>query len=264
MNPVHDRGGTGPESLLDRLDPAPASVFNPRGGSPLLLIADHAGNRVPRRLGDLGLAAADRRRHIAWDLGVAGLARALARQLDACCIAQRYSRLVIDCNRHPGHAEAIVESSDGTRIPGNAGLADAQRLARLEAIHRPYHRRIETELQRRLARGQRTCLVLLHSFTPVLDGVQRPWEVGVLYNQDYRMAASLLRSLRREAGLVVGDNQPYSGQDGSDFALRHHGEARGLPVVELEIRQDLIATLAARQTWARRLGSCLEEAAAAL
>ncbi len=239
--------------LLGPQDPPPFTVHNPYGRSPFLLLADHAGQRVPAALGDLGVAPAERDRHIGWDIGIAGTTRALARQLDAFAIEQTYSRLVIDCNRPLASPTLIPGTSDGTAIPGNAGLSRSQRQQRIGAIHAPYHARIATELDRRRDAGMPTLLVMMHSFTPVMNGAARPWHAGVLYHRDARFAQALLQALREEGDLVVGDNQPYAVSSTSDYAVPVHGEARGLVHVELEIRQDLIADAAGQQAWATRL-----------
>ena len=249
--------------LLDPDEPAPAVLVNADGNSPFLLACDHAGNRIPRRLGTLGLSEADRQRHIAWDIGIAGVGRALAPLLDAALILQTYSRLVIDCNRDPAVASSIPEISEVTEIPGNLGLDAAARAGRQAAIFRPYHERIAAMLDRRAAEGRRTVLVALHSFTPVYEGVRRPWHAGVLYNRDARLAHALLSLLREEGDLVVGDNEPYRVSDLTDYTVPVHGEGRGLPHVEIEIRQDLIAMPEGQARWARRLARLLPAAGAA-
>jgi predicted N-formylglutamate amidohydrolase len=239
--------------LLDVDDPAVFTVHNPHGASPFLLLADHAGQRVPAALDALGLPQHELDRHIGWDIGIAGTTRELARRLDAWAIEQTYSRLLIDCNRPLASPTLIPETSDGTLVPGNAGLTEAQRQQRIDVIHTPYHARINAELDRRRDQGIPTLLVMMHSFTPAMNGSQRPWQAGVLYHQDTRFAHALLRTLREEGDLVVGDNQPYSVSSTSDYAVPMHGEARGLVHVELEIRQDLIADAAGQQAWAARL-----------
>ncbi len=240
-------------SLLGADDPAPFSVLQPHGRSPFVLIADHAGQQVPAALADLGLPQRERDRHIGWDIGIAGVTHALAALLDAWAITQTYSRLVIDCNRPLLSPTLIPDVSDGTLIPGNAGLTDAQRQQRIASIHAPYHARIAAELEARAERQQPTLLVMMHSFTPRMNDAQRPWHAGVLYHQDTRFAHALLQALRDEGDLVVGDNQPYSVSSTSDYAVPVHGEGRGLVHVELEIRQDLIEHAAGQQAWAERL-----------
>lgn len=239
--------------LLGADDPAIYTIHRPQGASPYLLLADHAGQQVPRALTGLGLAQAELDRHIGWDIGIAGTTRALAERLDAWAIEQTYSRLLIDCNRPLVSPTLIPETSDGTSIPGNIGLTEAQRTQRIAAIHAPYHVHINAELDRRRDADLPTLLVMMHSFTPAMNGFQRPWHAGVLYHQDTRFAHALLQALREEGDLVVGDNEPYSVSSNSDYAVPMHGEARGLVHVELEIRQDLIADVAGQQAWAARL-----------
>lgn len=240
-------------ALLGAGDPPLFQIHNPHGSSPFVLLADHAGQRVPAALRDLGLPQHELDRHIGWDIGIAGTTRALAQRLDAWAIEQTYSRLLIDCNRPLASPTLIPETSDGTAIPSNAALSDAQRQQRIDSIHAPYHARIEAELEQRRRAGTPTLLVMMHSFTPTMAGLQRPWHAGVLYHQDTRFAHALLQALRAEGDLVVGDNEPYSVSSTSDYAVPVHGEGRGLVHVELEIRQDLIADEAGQQAWAQRL-----------
>ena len=234
-------------------DPPPFEVLNPHGASPWLFTADHAGQAIPRALGDLGLPPGAIDRHIGWDIGIAGVASELAARMDAWTILQAYSRLVVDCNRPLDSPTLIVEASDGTAVPCNAGLDPAARDARVRGIFLPYHDEITRALDLRRARRQPTLLVTLHSFTPAMAGVPRPWHCGVLYHRDARLAHALRDALAAEGDLVVGDNQPYAVSDSSDYAVPVHGEARGLPHVELEIRQDLIADAAGQQLWGQRL-----------
>lgn len=246
-----------PATLLGVDDPAPFTVHRAHGDSPFVLIVDHAGQRIPARLGDLGLAQAELDRHIGWDIGIAGLAERLSEKLDAFAILQTYSRLVIDCNRPLEAPGSIVAVSDGTVVPGNEGLDDDARTARALEIFAPYHARITQELDRRSEESPAPVLVSLHSFTPVFAGFVRPWHAGVLYHRDARLAHALRDALRAEAGLVVGDNQPYAVSDTSDFAVPVHGEQRGLLHVELEIRQDLIDDTSGQEEWAERLARIL-------
>jgi predicted N-formylglutamate amidohydrolase len=240
-------------ALLGAGDPAVYTIHQPQGTSDFLLLADHAGQQIPRSLAALGLLQAELDRHIGWDIGIAGTTRALAQRLDAWAIEQTYSRLLIDCNRPLASPTLIPETSDGTVVPGNAALTAAQRQQRIDAVHAPYHARINAELDARRDAARPTLLVMMHSFTPVMNGVQRPWHAGVLYHQDTRFAQLLLRALGDEGDLVVGDNQPYSVTPRSDYAVPVHGEGRRLVHVELEIRQDLIADEAGQQAWAERL-----------
>nr|WP_272494227.1 N-formylglutamate amidohydrolase [Stenotrophomonas mori] len=251
-------------ALLDADDPAVYTVHQPGGSSPFLLLADHAGQQVPRGLAGLGLAQAELDRHIGWDIGIAATTRALARRLDAWAIEQTYSRLLIDCNRPLASPTLIPDVSDHTPVPGNAGLSDAQRQQRIAAIHAPYHARIAAELDARREAGRPTLLVMMHSFTPAMNGMQRPWQAGVLYHQDTRFAHALLAALRAEGDLVVGDNEPYAVTRTSDYAVPVHGEDRGLVHVELEIRQDLIADAAGQEAWAERLARIFRDLQPAL
>jgi predicted N-formylglutamate amidohydrolase len=231
-------------------------VHNPGAASPFLLLGDHAGRHIPAELADLGLPAAELDRHIAWDIGVDGLGRRLAHALDAAFIAQTVSRLVIDCNRDPERPDAICEVSDGTPIPGNAGLPAAARARRIAEVFTPYHAAIAAELGARAARP--TVVVALHSFTPALaGGPSRPWTYGVLHLGNSPFSAAVLARLRAEPDRPeVGDNQPYE-MDGTDYTIPHHAIARGLDYLELEVRQDLIADAAGGQAVAERLARLL-------
>jgi len=246
--------GSGDTSLLlETADVPPVLEDNTAGRSPFLLTSDHYGRIVPRALGDLGLPAGEFERHIAWDVGIAGVADALSKHLDAHLIAQRYSRLVIDCNRPPEAPSSIPRLSEATVIPGNEGLTAGAAAARRAAIFDPYHRRIDEVIARRLRDNVPTVLVALHSFTPVYAGVARPWHIGTLYQRDTRLPPLLLKYLRAEGDLVVGDNEPYAVSDDTDYTIPVHGEKRGLMNTGIEIRQDLIADAAGQQQWADRL-----------
>lgn len=241
----------------------PVTILNAEGTSAFLIVADHAGNAFPRSVGRLGLPEPDRMRHIAWDIGIAGVCRTLAERLDATLIQQNYSRLIIDCNRPPGTPASIPEVSEATPIPGNLGLSDAARDARAHEIFQPYHARIDAEIDRRAQAGRPAVLVAMHSFTPVYLGVARPWQVGVLYNRDARLAGAVLTALRQDGGLQVGDNEPYSVDDTTDYTIPVHGERRGLFHVGIEIRQDLVAHPAGQAEWGARMALVLAEALAA-
>lgn len=250
--------------LLDTADPPAYRLCNPEGRAPWVITADHAGRAIPRALGTLGVSAADLDRHIAWDIGIAGVAERLAARLDAFAILQQYSRLVIDCNRTPGTPQSIPTESERTPIPGNLGISAAAAEARATAIFHPYHDRIRAELDARAVSGRAAILVALHSFTPVFLGTARAWHCGVLYQRDPRLGHLLLERARREPGLVVGDNQPYAVSDATDYGIPVHGERRGIAHVELEIRQDLIADAAGQDAWAERIAGWLEDALPAL
>jgi predicted N-formylglutamate amidohydrolase len=248
-----------PASLLSEDEPAPVVIDHPDGPSDFFLVCDHAGRRMPRRLGQLGVSDAEMERHIAYDIGASSVAVQLADALDATLIRQIYSRLVIDCNRDPSVPSSIPEISEVTPVPGNVGLTDAQREARRAQIFRPYHAAISAALDARAAREQPTAFVAVHSFTPVYKGETRPWHVGVLYNRDARLSQILKRLLLAEGGLVVGDNEPYFVSDSTDYSIPVHAERRALPYLELEIRQDLIATETGQTEWAKRLTRLLPQ-----
>jgi predicted N-formylglutamate amidohydrolase len=245
--------------LLGSADVPPVHEDNAAGRSPFLLTCDHYGRLIPRALGDLGLPASELTRHIAWDIGIAGVAATLSKLIDAHLVAQLYSRLVIDCNRPPAAPSSIPRISEATMIPGNEGLAGDALEARRAQIFDPYHRRIDEIIDTRLRDGRPTLLVSLHSFTPVYAGIRRPWHIGTLYHRDTRLPPRLLKLLRAEADLVVGDNEPYAVSDATDYTIPVHGEARGLMNSGIEIRQDLIADPAGQQQWADRLARILGE-----
>jgi predicted N-formylglutamate amidohydrolase len=260
-----DLAGPADTSLLrDSQDVPPVHEDNTAGRSPFLLTSDHYGRAVPHALGDLGVPLSEFERHVAWDIGIAGVANALSGQLDAHLIAQRYSRLVIDCNRPPAAASSIPRISEATLIPGNEGISQAAAEARRAAIFDPYHRRIDEVIDRRLRDHVPTVLVSLHSFTPVYAGVARPWHIGTLYHRDTRLAPLLLKYLRAEPDLVVGDNEPYAVSDETDYTIPVHGEKRGLMNTGIEIRQDLIADAAGQESWADRLARIFAEIEATL
>ena len=251
------------ESLLHKDEPSAVSIIHPNAISPVLLVCDHAGNLVPRALANLGISPAELGRHIGWDIGAAGVTAALSTLLGATAILQTYSRLVIDCNRRPGHPTSVAPVSDGTQIPGNAGAPPSFLPARIDEIFNPYHAAIAAEIDTRLARGVPPAIVSIHSFTPVMAGASRIWQAGVLHNHDPRLALALAGLLRAK-GLIVGDNEPYALSDDSDYTIPVHAERRGLVNLELEIRQDLIADQEGQLHWAALLGRLLPAALALL
>jgi predicted N-formylglutamate amidohydrolase len=240
-------------------DPAPVLEENASGRSPFLLISDHYGREIPRALGDLGLAESELGRHIAWDVGIAGVADALSKHLDAHLIAQRYSRLVIDCNRPPQAPSSIPRISESTVIPGNEALSHEAAEARRREVFDPYHRHIRDVIDRRQRDHLPTVLVALHSFTPVYANIARPWHVGTLYRRDSGLPSLLLKCFRAQADLVVGDNEPYAVSEETDYTIPVHGEARGLLNSGIEIRQDLITEEAGQREWAERLANIFGE-----
>lgn len=222
-------------NLLGPGEPPPAKLLGAELGSPFLLLGDHAGRRVPSALGGLGLEPWAFERHIAWDIGVAGLGERLSGLLHAPFLSQRYSRLVVDSNRAPDREDLIPLVSDEIAIPGNRALTDADRQARLDEIHAPYHDEIAAALDRSPA-----LVVSLHSFTPSMGGQARPWGFGVLHLGDSPFSRAMLDELRARQDLPVGDNLPYQ-MDAVDYTVPRHAQARGLDYLELEVRHDLLA-----------------------
>jgi predicted N-formylglutamate amidohydrolase len=251
-------------ALLAADEPLPYLEERRQGRSAFVIVVDHAGHRIPRRLGDLGLPASELRRHIAWDIGALGVARRMSEALDAPLVAQNYSRLVIDCNRDPRVATSIPQLSESVEIPGNLGLSEAEASARRVEIFEPYHDRVRALLDGRLTEHRGAILVAQHTMTNIYKGVRREMHAAVLYNRDRRFAGLVLDALRREAGLIVADNEPYFVSDETDYTIPHHGEARGLPHVEIEIRQDLVSDEGGQAEWAERIGRALRDAEGAL
>lgn len=247
------------EPLLAEDEPPPYEQVNPEGRAPILLICDHASRRVPRRLRDLGLTASDLSRHIAWDIGAADVTRHMALRLGAPAFLAGYSRLVVDCNRHPQDPTSMRAVSDGTPIPGNAALSPADRQARLDALYHPYHQAIERRLAAFAARGVAPALLSIHSCTPEMDGRFRPWHIGVCWETDRRVAGPVMEALGRTPDVVVGDNQPYNLDLHEDYSVPIHAIRRGLPHLQVEFRQDLIATPADAVRWAGILLAALPE-----
>lgn len=228
---------------------------------PAVLVCDHASNAVPARLASLGVGEAVLARHVAWDIGAAPLAARLATLLELPCVSAGYSRLVVDCNRDPRSAASMLAVSDGDRIAGNEGLDEGARAARIREIFDPYHAAIEQELavaaRHAPAPAHAPALIAVHSFTPVMQGRARPWHCGILWDADPRLPQALLAALRAEPGLVVGDNEPYSGRDPADYTVSRHAASRGWPHVCLEIRQDLLTDGQGVAEWAERLARIL-------
>jgi predicted N-formylglutamate amidohydrolase len=226
-------------SILAADEPPPFIVLNSDSRAPVLLVCDHASRRFPASLGDMGLDPPARRCHLAYDIGAGGLTRKVAERLSLTAVLCEYSRLVVDCNRQLLDPGAFLEFGDGVVIPGNRNLDTAQKTARAESIYWPYHYAVEEEIKRLESFGTPPAVLAIHSFTPVLNGVSRPWQMGVLWDIDRRLSDLFLKQLR-EAGFLVGDNVPYSGKAPQDFTIDHHAETNGLPHVGIEIRQDLI------------------------
>ena len=229
-----------PESPLLRADEPPAfTISRERGASSAFITCDHASSRIPRALEDLGLPEDVRLDHVGWDIGAARLSRSMSDTLDATLVESGYSRLVIDANRPLDVASSIPAVTCGIVVPGNRGVGPAARAARAEACFHPYHGAIGKLLDERASKRP-TVLLAVHSFTPVMQDVARPWHVGVMYGRDRRLASLFLDVLATEGDLVVGDNQPYQVTDGTDYTIPHHGERRGILSVLIEVRNDLL------------------------
>ena len=246
-------GGAPPAAggaLLGPDDPPAFEVLNPDGAAPFVFLCDHASNRVPRALENLGLPPAELERHIAWDIGAGAITRRLAAHFDAPAVLAGYSRLVIDCNRRLEDEQSILPVSDGTAIPGNRGLTERHAAARAAACFEPYHRACAAVLDGVEARGEVPPVVMMHTFTPDLNGTSRPWHAGVLWDgDDGRMAVPLLHALRARNGLHVGDNEPYSGASPHGYTMPAHAARHGRANVQIEVRQDLVAGEPGIERW---------------
>lgn len=240
--------------LLGPRDPAPVEIVNPEGRTPLLLVCEHAGQAVPEALGRLGVSQAQLDEHIGWDIGAAEVTRRLAAMLDAPAVLQRYSRLVIDCNRPPEAPDSCPPLSDGHVIPGNAALAPEDRVKRVDEIFRPFQGAVATAL----ARPEIQATFSIHSYTPVMGGIRRAWDVGFLFRSDRRTSDRMARALGQAVpGLTIGLNQPYQVDDASDWFVPRQAEPRGLPHSLIEIRNDHIRDAAGQTLWAERLAGLM-------
>jgi predicted N-formylglutamate amidohydrolase len=247
------------EQRLDRLrrEQVAAAPFRRIDGdwkSGVLLLCDHAENTIPPAYGTLGLTPEDLGRHIAYDIGAAGVTEHLARALQAPALLTQYSRLLIDPNRGRDDPTLIMQLSDGRIVPGNAVLDDAEIAARIERYYAPYHRAIDMDIDGAIAAGKPPVLLAIHSFTRAWKSVPRPWHVAVLWDKDPRIACALLRELATIPDITVGDNVPYSGQLKGD-TLYQHGTLRGLAHALIEVRQDLILGPEGQAEWGERLAS---------
>lgn len=236
--------------------PAPFDYVEGAEDARVLIICDHASPAIPPGYGDLGLPEECRQAHVAWDIGAAEVTRGLARRLNCPAVLAGVSRLVIDCNRQPGDPTSIPSCTCGVEVPGNRALDDAEADLRAERWFWPYHHQIGTVIAHLFRHGLPPAMVSVHSFTPRMNGFSRPWHVGVLWNRDPRMALPVLDRLRAVDGLVVGDNEPYSGRE-INYSLDTHAGAAGLPHVSFEIRQDLIADTDGAERWADLLARVL-------
>jgi predicted N-formylglutamate amidohydrolase len=236
---------------------SPVVAENPDGAGPFVILCDHASNRIPEPFQSFGFAEDALQTHIAWDPGALAVARLLSAKLDAPLFWPDASRLIIDCNRAADASSLIVTESEGCPVPANRVLSEEERSRRLANIHAAYHAAIDTCLARRMADGRPTALIAIHSFTPVYFGKARPLQVGILFDDDRRLADFLIRELKTDPTLTVGINQPYSPADGVYYTLGRHAQPQGLPAAMIEIRNDEIADEASQRGWAKRLADIL-------
>lgn len=232
-------------------------ILRPRGSGRLVLFCDHASNYIPPELHNLGLPPSDLARHIAWDIGAAGVTEALSEIFDAPAILCGASRLVIDCNRHLEASDLMAEISDGTAIPGNLHLDEAARTARIERWFHPYHDAVESVLLERQARGVPSIAVSIHSMTDSLAGERRPWQIALSSHLDRSLTDPVLAALRQPGDVVVGDNQPYDLDPRVDYSIPFHALRRGLPHLQVEFRQDEIPDASTQHRWALRFAQAL-------
>lgn len=248
-----------PAHLLCSDDPTPFDVLNDDGKGHALFVCDHASHAIPQSLGTLGLPEAERKRHIGWDIGARKVTEILSERFDCPAVLGGFSRLVIDCNRQLWDPTGMPEVADKTVVPGNQNVSPSEHMKRIKEIFLPYHWAIEERIARFHAHKIAPAILAIHSFTPVFQGFERPWEIGVLWDEDARIPRSLLENLRTQnPDLTIGDNEPYSGRHMADYTIDHHAEAANLPCVSIEIRQDLIDTDAGCEKWAKILGDAFD------
>jgi predicted N-formylglutamate amidohydrolase len=260
MTPQPASGMPNGEPLGD----APIVTENAGGRGRVVILCDHASNRIPAEFGDLGLDAKARRAHIAWDPGALGVSRHLSAALDAPLVFPDVSRLVIDCNRDVSAPDLVPAVSETTQVPGNQDLDAAARARRIALSHAPFHARVEALLEARAGSGIESIVVSIHTFTPVYKGVSRPWPVGILSNHDRRLADAMRADLAAQSISDIGDNEPYAPRDGVYYTLHRHGERRGLACAMVEIRNDEVADPAGERLWGERLARALRAGEAAL
>jgi predicted N-formylglutamate amidohydrolase len=236
---VSDNNPEALPQLLSADEPGPFRVLNPLAELPILLVCDHASCQFPKSLGDMGLDPFARRCHLAVDIGAGPLTERLAASLGVTAVLAQYSRLVMDCNRQLMDPSAFLQFGDGILVPGNRNLHQDEKDLRAKALYRPYHEAVDKQVQRLLSAGPAPSFIAVHSFTPVMNGEARPWEMGVLWDTDTRLRDIFLEDFSA-AGYLVGDNEPYSGKAPQDYTIDHHAEEIGLPHIGIEIRQDLI------------------------
>ncbi len=233
-------------------------ILNGDATAPLIILCEHASNHIPANYHKLGLSSDDLTKHIAWDIGAGEVTRKMSEMMGVPAVLGSVSRLIIDPNREPDHPTLVPTISDGIVIPANADLPQAAIAARRSSIYDPFHSAAEALIKRHLAEGIVPLVVGMHSFTPEMNGVQRPWQVGFLWNKDPRLAQAMIGLLERETDLTIGDNQPYSGRD-LYYTMQCHGAAHGLAQTTVEIRQDLLLDATMILQWAALLADVLDE-----
>ncbi len=258
MTPARNRRSE--ERMKVETDPlSDIEVIEARARGDLLLICDHASNHIPDRFKGLGLPPEQLGRHIAWDIGAAPVTRRLAALFGAKAILSQFSRLVIDPNRALDDPTLIMKLSDGAIIPGNRDLSENERQDRIDQFYVPYDDAIDRSADHVVAHHESPKIVSIHSFTHSWRGIVRPQHIGLLWDQDDRLFRRLQDALTRHPGVVVGDNQPYSGRLEGDCMYRH-GTSRGIAHVLIEIRQDLISDEAGVEKWSNLLFDALKRA----
>ena len=243
--------------LLGPNDSPAFKVVNPDGGAEMLLVCDHASAAVPKSLNRLGLAEDVFEGHIAYDIGAAGVARRMSAVLDAQLVLAGYSRLTIDLNRPLGHPDSIIEESDGTAIPGNVGLTETDRCDRIYSLFEPYHDAINRALMQIGKRGRAPALLSVHSFSPSFGSTPRPWDIGVLWNRDPRIAVPMMEKLKAR-GLHVGDNEPYSGRHLA-YSIDKHGADARIANCVVEINQNQVCDETGITRWSEILSQVMGE-----
>ena len=234
-------------------------ALRPQGRGRFVFFCDHASNEVPVELRNLGLPASELARHIAWDIGAGGVTAELSDFFDSPAILCGTSRLVVDCNRQLDAPDLIPETSDGTTVPGNRNLTQADRQQRVEAWFEPYHAAIESMIEDREARAVTSIAVSIHSMTECLAGRVRPWQIALSSHLDRRLVEPILIALRRTGDIIVGDNQPYDLDPRVDYTIPFHAMRRDMPYLQVEFRQDEIASVRGQLNWARRFAAALAE-----
>jgi predicted N-formylglutamate amidohydrolase len=233
-------------------------ILRPAGKGPFVIFCDHASNRIPAELHNLGLPASELDRHIAWDIGAAGVTAELSGIFDSPAILCGTSRLVVDCNRQLHAFDLIPEVSDGTVVPGNKDLSEAARRMRVEQWFEPYHAAVESVIADRETRKLTSIALSIHSMTPCLAGKTRLWQIALSSYDDRSLVEPLLEALRRPGDVTVGDNQPYDLDPAVDYSTPYHAMRRNMPYLQVEFRQDEVADLAGQVRWAQRFAAALD------